>query len=513
MSQQTKPPGLVSVIFLSISTMVGSGWLFASFYAAQSAGSASIFSWLVGAAFALLMALLLSEIAVRYPVNSLVTRLTTLSHNVHFGFVTAISNWLLGLIVVPSEAIATTQYLATAYLPWHDWIVMHGQLTWVGIGFAVIFMLMYFIANYWGVRVLTRVNNLVTVFKLGIPLLTIILLFVSSFHAHNFVAYQGHFMPYGITNVFSTVVSCGILYSFFGFHAAATFSVELENPQRNVPIALIVSICSVLCLYLLLQVVFIGALPSGMLTQGWHHLNFTSPLAQLATLLGLNFLAVILYVDACISPSGTGLVYLGTTSRILTEMSKHDQVPRMVGSSSGTHGAFSRRALLLSFLCSVVLIMFFRNWKLIASLVSVFVLIAFLALPISYCRFKMQSPEEFKLRLLPFPKIISFILYLVVTYLLMTSSTKNLVVAFALHIVFFFFYVLMRVKVHRSAGLLTAWVSIRSSWTIFLYMFLLVVFSVCQVDVFAINPLYSLLVVLLFLITYFMMLHQKFYWA
>ncbi|WP_231138691.1 hypothetical protein [Francisella orientalis] len=55
----------------------------------------------MGAFIVLLIAFLLSELAVKYPTNGLFTRLVTISHNQHFGFVTGLSNWTLGLIIVP----------------------------------------------------------------------------------------------------------------------------------------------------------------------------------------------------------------------------------------------------------------------------------------------------------------------------------------------------------------------------------------------------------------------------
>ena len=145
----TAKPKLLSIMGISIGTMMGSGWLFASYYAAKSAGSASIISWIVAAVLVLVMALMLSEIAIKYPVNALFTRLLSLSHNRHFGFVTGLSNWLLGLIVVPAEAIASAQYISGIYKPWSGYFFNHGQLTIWGMIVVVLFMLLYLAVNYW----------------------------------------------------------------------------------------------------------------------------------------------------------------------------------------------------------------------------------------------------------------------------------------------------------------------------------------------------------------------------
>ncbi len=52
-----------------------------------------------------------------------------------------------------------------------------------------------------------------------------------------------------------------------------------------------------------------------MIVNGWQHLNFNSPFADLAIVLGINWLVILLYVDAFISPSGTGITYTATTSQ------------------------------------------------------------------------------------------------------------------------------------------------------------------------------------------------------
>ncbi|MCA1695072.1 MAG: APC family permease, partial [Actinobacteria bacterium] len=64
---------------------------------------------------------------------------------------------------------------------------------------------------------------------------------------------------------------------------------------------------------------FIGALNPGNLAQGWANpvgKGDFGPYATLATGLGLGWLAVILYIDAFVSPAGTGLIYVGTSARL-----------------------------------------------------------------------------------------------------------------------------------------------------------------------------------------------------
>ncbi len=54
--------GALGMLFTAVSGMVGSGWLFASLYAAQIAGPAAIISWLIGGFVAMTLAMVYSEL-------------------------------------------------------------------------------------------------------------------------------------------------------------------------------------------------------------------------------------------------------------------------------------------------------------------------------------------------------------------------------------------------------------------------------------------------------------------
>src|SRR5262249_9227710 len=55
------------------------------------------------------------------------------------------------------------------------------------------------------------------------------------------------------------------------------------------------------------------------------------PYATLATVAGVGWLATILYIDAVISPAGTGLVYTGTSSRLSYSLAPNGHVPPALG--------------------------------------------------------------------------------------------------------------------------------------------------------------------------------------
>ena len=501
----SKKPSLFTAISLSVGTMVGSGWLYASYYASQAAGAASIFSWIIGAVIVLLMALLLSEIAVKYPVNGVFTQLITISHNPHFGFITGASNWILGLILVPSEAIATVQYLSSIYEPVKPYLFANGQLIHYGVALVAVFMIIYTLLNYWGIKLLSKVNNSLTLFKIIVPIGTAVIMMFAAFHTSNFSGENVTFIPKNPSSILSAIVSCGIFYSFFGFQIASSFCTELDNPKRNIPIALIGSIALVLLIYLVLQVSFIGAVPPDMLKNGWQGLNFESPLAQLAGILGLNLITIILYADAAISPSGVGVVYLGASARMLNEMAKDDQMPKYFRKTDKVVG-ISRASLIFSLICSFLLILFFRNWQMISSLTTAFILVSCIALPISYAKLKADKENPFPVNYVPLPQFLSFITFLVLTYLLTLAGSVDIAIAFVLHFVLFIIYSF----VNNSGQISKIFKSLASSYVIFVYLIFELIISLIT-PMFGTSVVFYLIFIIISAILYLLLIKQKNY--
>src|ERR1700736_6703005 len=60
--------GMVGLLFASVGSIIGSGWLFGALNASLIAGPASLISWVIGGAAVLLLALIHAELGGMYPV-------------------------------------------------------------------------------------------------------------------------------------------------------------------------------------------------------------------------------------------------------------------------------------------------------------------------------------------------------------------------------------------------------------------------------------------------------------
>src|SRR6266545_6884352 len=351
--------GLVGMIWASEGSIIGSGWLFGALFAAQAAGTAALVSWLIGAAAIIVLAVVHAELGAAYPVAGGTGRFPHYA----FGSVAGASfgwfSWLQAVTVAPIEVMATLNY-AAVHLPW----LQHSknQLTPAGYACAVGLMAIFVAINFLGIRLLSHTNSTATWWKVGVPLLTIFVLALTHFHGSNF-GFDG-FAPFGVKGILSAVSTSGIVFALLGFEQADQLAGESRNPGRDIQRAVIGAILLGATIYLLLQIVFIGALPHSAFAHGWANLTFTGkagPFAGLATTIGLGWLATLLYIDAIISPSGTGLIYTTAGSRVSYGLSRNGYVPDAFEKTNKRGVPWF--GLLFTFVVGLIVFLPFPTWQ------------------------------------------------------------------------------------------------------------------------------------------------------
>ncbi|KON67853.1 amino acid:proton symporter [Peribacillus butanolivorans] len=384
MNNLQRKMGTFSLTMVGLGSIIGSGWLFGAWRAAQIAGPAAIISWIIGMVVILFIALSYSELGAMFPEAGGMVKYTQYSHGSFIGFLAAWANWIAIVSVIPVEAIASVQYMSSWPWKWAEWthgLVVNGSLTGGGLVIASVLLIVYFLLNYWTVSLFSKANSFITVFKVIIPGLTIGALLFAGFHGSNFTS-AGSIAPNGWASVLTAVATSGIIFAFNGFQSPINMAGEAKNPGRSIPIAVIGSILIATVIYVLLQIAFIGAVDPSMIVNGWQHLNFNSPFADLAIVLGLNWLVILLYADAFISPSGTGITYTATTSRMLYGMEKNKYLPSVFGKLHPLYG-IPRQAMILNLGVSFLFLFMFRGWGVLAEVISVATLVSYITGPVT----------------------------------------------------------------------------------------------------------------------------------
>jgi amino acid transporter len=386
--------GPLALLFTGITGIIGSGWLFASLYAAQIAGPAAIISWLIGGGVALLLALVYAELGGMLPLAGAIARIPYFSHGAMSGFMAGWLCWIAYVATAPIEVTAVLQY-ASNYLPWLTTTVDGNRvLTPHGLAVAAGLLLAFVIINLAGVRWLARANIAITSWKLAIPLLAAVGLIVFGFDSRNFTDHGG-FMPTGTDGIFAAVAGGGVIFSLFGFRTVIDMAGEAKNPQRTVPLAMIGAVVISLAIYVLLQIAFIGAVPEAHLAGGWTKLAENvadGPFAAFATILGLQGLAAALYVDAIISPSGSGLAYTGATARINYALAENGQLPKFFLQLN--QAQVPVWSIVINFLVGLMLLVPFPGWSELIGFISSAAILSLAFGPVSLAALRHQLPAR-----------------------------------------------------------------------------------------------------------------------
>src|SRR6202035_6080298 len=189
-----------------------------------------------------------------------------------FGSIAGISfgffSWVQAVTVAPIECFAVMQYGSYYWHGLYDATANGGKGNVTGLGFAmtVVLLVIFTALNFLAMRIFSKVNAGITWWKVAIPVLTIIVL-LFKFHGGNFSSHG--FNSYGWKALFAAIPSAGIVFAYLGFEQADQLAAEIKNPQRNLPRAIILAILLGTAIYVLLQVVYIGALTPSLLSKGW----------------------------------------------------------------------------------------------------------------------------------------------------------------------------------------------------------------------------------------------------
>ncbi|WP_218852433.1 APC family permease [Spelaeicoccus albus] len=406
--------GKIGLLFTGVGSIIGSGWLFGAFEASAMVGPGAIISWALGAVMIGFVAMNYAELGVMFPVAGGVIRYPHYAFGSFASYTSGWITWLSAAATVPIEVMAAVQY-ASSYLPW----LMHNVdgvlvLTGGGIGVSIALLLVFCVINYFGVRLFARVNNVVVWWKLLVIVLIIVVLVSLAFHPGHFhEARFGGFLPEGPAPIFAALPAAGIVFSYLGFRQGVEFAGETNNPQKNVPFAVIGSIVVTGIIYILLQVAFIGAVPDKLLSGGWSGLSFTNeagPWAEIAILLGAFWLAVVLYIDAIASPADTGLIFTALSPRLSYSQARVGNAPQFLTKLNKQGVPWA--GLIVMFVVSCFMFLPFPSWAKLVGFITSGTVLSFGSGPVVVAALRRQLPKQERPFKLPGGDVIPFIGFL-----------------------------------------------------------------------------------------------------
>lgn len=215
---------------------------------------------------------------------------------------------------------------------------------------------------------------------------------------------------------------------------------EIKKSRKNIGRGIFISLLISGVIYILLQSTYITAMkPSTLAATGWSGFDFNSPFADLAIMLGIRWLSVLLYMDAFVSPVGTGVSFAASTGRALYAMESNQHIPSFIGKINQKYG-IPRVAMIVNLVLSMLMVSVFRSWSTLATVISTSTLIAYLTGPVTAVAFRKLAPNfkrPVKLKNLGW---MSFVLASLAIYWAMWPTTVEVILVILVGLPFYFYY-------------------------------------------------------------------------
>src|SRR6059058_5363888 len=316
----------------------------------------------------------------------------------------------------------------------------------VGIGFnlpAFLIALVITAILVIGIKESARFNAAIVTIKVTVVLFVIGL----GIHYVNFSNW-GHdwssFAPMGFSGI-----GAGAAYIFFayiGFDAVSTTAQEAKNPQRDLPLGIIISLFVCTVLYILVACVLTGMVP-------WREINIAAPIARAFLDRGLTTASHVITVGALAGLTSVMRVMLLGQTRVLYSMANDGLLPTKF--FADVHPKFRtpwKNTILVGFLAAIVgSLVPIDN---IGKMVNIGTLLAFVMVCIAVIILRRTNPAQarpFKTPWVPVVPILGILFNGYMMYKLGWVNWARLLIWLAIGLVIYFAYSRHHSRVQAAA--------------------------------------------------------------
>ncbi|MGC8496893.1 MAG: APC family permease [Thermoplasmata archaeon] len=433
-----KKLGFWSIFFIAIGATIGTGWIYLPSLLASNVGPSSIYTWLFAGVMILIVAITYAEIGAELPQKSAFIRFPTFAYGNFLGYLFG-GSYLIAVAMTPMIEARAIVILLSLYFPGLIVSATTLQLSVFGALIAALIILLFFAINYFNITLTMILNNIFTFLKLLLLIILVLVLFLFAFHPSNFTSYGG-FFPNGVTGFISLSSLSMVFFALMGFEAILFFSEEMKDPQKNIPRTIIYSIFSVIIIYFVLQIAFIGAINwaafninssfyishsnySGL----WAAIQASSSGANPLKLLfsnsipALNIFLSFLLILTIIAPFITGLIFNLVSGRALYGMAYEKYFPYPFLKVSKKYNTPIISLVTMSLFSIILLVLQFSFYKILA-LFTGFVLLIFLTSgPVLYT-LRAKAKELYRPFKVPLANVIAPLSFIIITVLLFSTG-------------------------------------------------------------------------------------------
>ena len=435
---------LFQLTLMGIGSTLGTGIFFALAETVPIAGPAVVLSFALAALTATLTALCYAEVSSALPVSGSSYTFTFMTLGEGAAMLVAACLLLEWGIAGAAVAVGWSSYLndLVQIVSGHEIPLViqtspfkEGPDGWFlnGTSFlnlpAVVLVWMCTILLLRGSRESAIINSILTLSKLGILTLFVVMALLA-FQQENMVP----FMPFGIEGVGAAAAI--VFFSFIGLDAVVNASEEAVNPQRNIPLAIVIALLVVTLVYVLVAVSSLGVQPASEFSG---HQGSLTMILQRAT--NSPWLSGVLAAGAVMSIFSVTLVCLYGQSRIFFAMARDKMIPHAL-CKIDPHSHSPKSGILLSAVVVTPLAAVVPS-HLLWSMVSLGTLITFIAVAVSLLllrsRYKLVA-KGYRTPLYPLVPILSVFSCLYLLSSLSVTVYQLFGTWMILTVSFYFFY-------------------------------------------------------------------------
>lgn len=313
--------GSFDLILLGIGAIIGTGiFVLTGVGAALHAGPAITVSFAVSALACVFAALCYAEFASIIPVSGS-------AYTYAYATIGELLAWIIGWDLILEYAVCSI----TVAIGWSGYLV--NLFASVGIIIpawmsqppfnlpAMVIVTVVTILLVIGIKESARFNNVIVIVKLAV-ILFFICLGAFFIRPENW----SPFMPFGWSGVMTGAAI--VFFAYIGFDAVSTTAEETLNPQKNVPVGIIVSLLVCSTLYIIVALVLTGIIP--VMDYADNQSFLSAPIAFALNVLHQDWASGIISVGAVMGITSVLLVMMMGQPRIFFAMSRDRLFPENI---------------------------------------------------------------------------------------------------------------------------------------------------------------------------------------
>ena len=392
----------LDLVMLGIGAIIGTGiFVLTGRAAAANAGPAVALSFIVAGVASTFAGLCYSEMASMIPISG---SAYTYSYATMGELVAWIIGWDLILEYLVAAAAVSVGWSGYVVAFMHDTFGVDLPKAWVGAPVlwsekqqhfeltgaylnlpAVLVVLAVTALLVRGIKESARFNTIIVFMKVTVVLLFIAFAwrFVKTENWHPFVPPNaGTFGRFGASGVLQGATM--VFFAYIGFDAVSTAAQETRNPQRDLPIGILVSLGICTVLYIAVSLILTGVVP-------YQKLNVPHPIAVGVEATGQLWLATAVEIGAIAGLSSVMLVMLLGQPRIFFAMANDGLFPPLAAKVHPRFGTPYVTTIITGVVCAVaggVLPI-----DILAELTSIGTLFAFVLVSIGVMILRIKRPE------------------------------------------------------------------------------------------------------------------------